>query len=205
MRKDKLTTISTAHKVSVLFKQINAGQNLHINTDGTTKQQRKLNSAAVNGIVISVNEVPDGTAETIFNDINSELEKLRNAAKDLGLPNHMSINWSVFASATSDSALTQTKFNKLIETHKEEDDKKSGQCTGGMELITNFCAMHLGANLRKSFISGIHKLSESDKGNADREREHNQTDNFIHELTKLFSQHGVPEYCVGVLQLRDYI
>lgn len=205
MRKDELTTISTAHKVSVLFKQINAGQNLHINTDGTTKQQRKLNSAAVNGIVISVNEVPDGTAETIFNDINSELEKLRNAVKDLGLPNHMSINWSMFASATSDSASTQAKFNKLIEMHKEEDDKKFGQCTGGMELITNFCAMHLGANLRKSFISGIHKLSESDKGNADREREHNQTDNFIHEFTKLFGQHGVPEYCVGVLQLRDYI
>ena len=37
--------------------------------------KRKLNIAAVNGIVISVNEVPDGIAETIFN-INSELEKL---------------------------------------------------------------------------------------------------------------------------------
>ena len=47
--------------------------------------------------------------------------------------------------------------------------------------------------------------SESDKGNADKEREHNQTDNFIHKFTKLFSQHGVPEYCVGVLQLSDYI
>ena len=84
MRKDELTTISTAHKVSVLFKQINAGQNLHINTDGTTKQQRKLNSAAVNGIVISVNEVPDGTAETIFNDINSELEKITKCCERFG-------------------------------------------------------------------------------------------------------------------------
>ena len=202
MRKDELTTISTAHKVSVLFK---TGQSLHINTDGTTKQQRKINSAAVNGIVISVNEVPDGTAESIVNDINSELEKLRNAAKDLGLPNHMSINWNMFASATSDSASTQAKFNKLIEMHREEDEKKFGQSAGGMELITNFCAMHLGANLRKSFISGIHKLSETEKDNADREREHNQTDNFIHEFTKLFGQQGVPEYCLGILQLRDYI
>ena len=76
MRKDELTTISTAHKVSVLFKQVNAGQSLHINSDGTTKQQRKINSAAINGIVISVNEVPDGTAESIVNDIDLELEKL---------------------------------------------------------------------------------------------------------------------------------
>ena len=203
MRKDELTTVSTAHKVSVLFEQINAGQSLHVNSDGTTKQQRKINSAAINGIVISVNEVPDGTAESIINDIDMELEKLRNAARDLGLPNHMSINWSIFASATSDSASTQAKFNKLIEMHKEEDETKFGQSTGGMELIANFCAMHLGANLRKSFISGIHKLSESDKDST--EREHNQTDHFIHEFTKLFGQHGVPEYCVGVLQLRDYI
>ena len=49
---------------------------------------------------------------------------------------------------------------------------KFGQSTGGIELITKFCAMHLGANLRKSFISGIHKLSESNKDNADRDREH---------------------------------
>lgn len=36
----------------------------------------KINSAAINGIVISVNEVPDGTAESIINDIDMELEKL---------------------------------------------------------------------------------------------------------------------------------
>ena len=62
-----------------------------------------------------------------INDIDLELEKLRNAAKELGIPNHMSINWSIFASATSDSASTQTKFNKLIEMRKEEDQKKFGQ------------------------------------------------------------------------------
>ena len=47
--------------------------------------------------------------------------------------------------------------------HKEEDETKFGLSTGGMELITDFCPMHLGANLRKSFISGIHKLSEPDQ------------------------------------------
>ena len=31
------------------------------------------------------------------------------------------------------------------------------------------------------------------------------TDTLIHEFTKLFGQHGVPEYYSGVLQLRDYI
>ena len=69
----------------------------------------------------------------------------------------------------------------------------------------NFCAMHLGANLRKSFIAGSHKLSESDKDDGDGERQHNQTDTFIHEFTKLFGQHGVPEYCLGLLHLKDFM
>ena len=109
---------SVQHIKYVLFKQINAGQNLHINTDGTTKQQRNSTVLLFNSIVISVNEVPDETTETILNDINSRLEKSRNAAKDLGLPNHMSIKWSMFTSAISDNASTQAKFNKLIEMHR---------------------------------------------------------------------------------------
>ena len=75
MRKDELKTISNAHKVSVLFKQVEMGKQLHLNSDGTTKHQHKINGTAINGIVISVNEVPDGTAESIINDIDLELKK----------------------------------------------------------------------------------------------------------------------------------
>ena len=53
--------------------------------------------------------------------------------------------------------------------HKEEGETKFEKSTGGMELITNFCAMHMRANLRKSFISGIHKLPGSDKDSTERE------------------------------------
>ena len=78
----------------------------------------------------------------------------------------MSINWSMFASATS---VPQVKQNSISSLKCIEEGKKFGQCTGGMELITNFCAMHLGANLGK--------------GNADRKREHKQVILFINLLS----------------------
>ena len=61
MRKDELTTVSAAHKVSVSFEQVDAGQSLQVNSDGTTEQ--KINSAAINGIVVSVNVT--GFGETL--------------------------------------------------------------------------------------------------------------------------------------------
>lgn len=75
---------------------------MYINTDGTTKHQRKLNATAFNGVVLSVNEVPDGTAHAIINDIESHLDKLRTAAHQLDLPNADMINWTLFCASTSD-------------------------------------------------------------------------------------------------------
>jgi len=41
MREEELTTISMAHKKTVVSEQAQAGK-LHLNTDGTTLHQRKL-------------------------------------------------------------------------------------------------------------------------------------------------------------------
>ena len=59
MRRHELTTLSLAHKATSVLKQAESGF-LHLNTDGTTKCQNKIEGAAVNGMVLSVNEVPDG-------------------------------------------------------------------------------------------------------------------------------------------------
>lgn len=56
MRREELRTISAAHFFWVL----------KLNSDGTTKFQHKLNAAALNGIVLSIAEVPDGKAETVI-------------------------------------------------------------------------------------------------------------------------------------------
>ena len=69
-------------------------------------------------MVISVNELSDGSASSTITDISQQLEQLRCTAKALNLPNANSINWTMLVSSTSDSASTQKKLNKLIEEHR---------------------------------------------------------------------------------------
>ena len=51
-----------------LFSVRKASENMGfiVKTDGTTKEQKKLEGVANNDIVVSVNEIPDETAHTLF-------------------------------------------------------------------------------------------------------------------------------------------
>ena len=75
MRRQELATVTMANKASCVAKQAQFGK-LHLNSDGTTKSQKKLEGVAINGIVISVNEVPDGTADSMIESLSEELKKL---------------------------------------------------------------------------------------------------------------------------------
>ena len=66
MRREELRTVSNAHKATILCEHAAAKKGFLINTDGTTK---KLGGVATNDMVISVNELPDGTAESAISDI----------------------------------------------------------------------------------------------------------------------------------------
>ena len=155
MRRHELTTLSLAHKATSVLKQAETGF-IHLNTDGTTKFQKKIEGAALNGMGLSVNEVPDGSADSMLEDISQELQKLRDTAHALRLPNADKINWTLIASSSSDSASTQKRFNKLLEQERTKDEEKFGDvCPEGFELVENFCSMHLGVNLRKAFLDGI--------------------------------------------------
>ena len=148
MRKDELVTVCSAQKATLLCEAAASASGFHLNTDGTTKNQKKIGSVVVNDIVVSVNELCDGTAATAIDDISRELEKLRTTARSLGIPNANSINWTLLVSSTSDSASTQKRLNKLIQECREADAEKFGHATSDtMELIENFCSMHLGARL----------------------------------------------------------
>ena len=202
MRIDELSTISQAHKAAIVTENIQDGKRFHMNMDGTTLAQKKVNCVAINDNVISVNELHDGTAESVINDISKELQKLRNVAVALNLPNANSINWTLFSSSSSDSAAPQKRLNKLIEKHKEEDHNQFGQAySEGLSLVENFCAMHLGCNLRKAFLNGI----KHDKQSNASHREHHTVDTLVHEFCKLFGCNGVPEYCCGVLAFPDFL
>jgi len=53
-----------AHKATLITKQVAQTGMLHLNTDGTTKSQKKLKGVALNGQTISINEVAYGSADS---------------------------------------------------------------------------------------------------------------------------------------------
>ena len=203
MRREELGTICDAHKATILCSDSALTRGISLNTDGTTKHQRKLGGVVANDMVLSVNELPDGTAISAVDDISREFEKLRRAAQMLGLPNPNSINWTLVVSSSSDSASTQKRVNKLIEEHRKRDEDEFGPATvETIGLVETFCSMHLGVNLRKAFLSGT---MEPDEAEAPSERKYHRVDTFVHEFCKLFGRTGVPEYASGVVSFPDFL
>ena len=205
MRRQELTTVNLAHKASLILQQAESGA-LGLNSDGTTLSQRKLQGVAINGMVLSVNEVADGSAETMIKDISEEFVRLRTVAHALHYPNADKINWTLIASSSSDSASTQKKFNRLVEIEREKDEERFGAvCHEALDLVENFCAMHLGVNLRKAFLDGVKTVTSVDPTDCTRQRDNPQADVVVHEFCKLLGKHGVPEYGAGVLVFPDFL
>ena len=57
-----------------------------MNTDSTTKFQKKLGGVAINNMVISVNQLPDGTAVSAINDVSQNLKSYLPQHQILHLP-----------------------------------------------------------------------------------------------------------------------
>ena len=194
MRKEELKVISDAQKASIFCETTLTNGRFHLNTDGTTKQLKKLEAVAIDDIVVPANQFPDGTVNSIIADISRELKRLRDIAHILQLPNPDCINWTMIVSSTSDSAATQKRLNKLIEECRETDENQFSPFTSAsFDLVENLCSMHLGINLCKAFINGRTTLTNHSVG----DRQYHLVDTLIHEFCKLFGQHGAPEYGFG--------
>ncbi len=135
MRKEELKIISDAHKAHTICSDANKGKGIYLNTDGTTKHQKKLGGVVANDMVVSVNELPDGKAISAIEDISREFEKLRRVAEMLGLPNANSINWTLVKLSTSDSASTQKRLNKLIKENRKSDEERFGLAACTVETL----------------------------------------------------------------------
>ena len=202
MRKEELKTICDSHKANIICSDARKGKGIFLNTDGTTKLQKKLYGIVANDMVIGVNEVPDGRAVSAVNEISREFEKLRRIAEMLGLPNATSINWTLVKSSSSDSAASQKYFNKLVEEKRQEDEVKFGPavCTQDtLDLVKTFCSLHLGVNLRKAFLSGTTETEQDEQHHV------HMVDTFVYEFCKLFGKTGVPEYACGSLAFPDFL
>lgn len=157
-----------AHKASAIVESAT----LDLNTDGTTKFQKKIGGVAVNGMV-SLNEVPDGSSDSVIEVISRELDKLKDIARTLNLSNPERINWTLFSSSTSDSAASQKRFNRLLQQRRNDDEEKFGSAgTEATEFVENLCAMHLGSNLRKAFFKGVREQFKNEDVNASERRDY---------------------------------
>lgn len=70
-----------------------------------------------------------------------------------------------------------------------------------IEIVENFCAMHLGCNLCKAFLVGVKSICDDQKSSGKVHRKEYQVDVFVHEFHKLF---GTPEYGCGSLMFPNF-
>ena len=206
MRCEEMPTISRAQKHDELMQS----QEWHLNSDGTTLQQQKKVALLVNGIVLGVRDVNDGSAHCAFEALNAELSKVDSTTSDFNIEH--------IVSSTSDAAATQTKFTHLLE--KEI----------GREVVTNKCSMHLGVNLRAAQVKAASSVdfdsvsrahsecSNSENDTSDDEYDDSDADPdsdsvvvnrdidlFVHETAKLFGHLGTPEYAHGACSFRIFL
>ena len=66
-----------------------------------------------NGMVLSVNELVDGSAASTVDDISKQFERIREVASLCSLPNPNCINWTLVKSSSSDSDLILLKIEIL--------------------------------------------------------------------------------------------
>uniref|UniRef100_A0A1X7V4P2 Uncharacterized protein n=1 Tax=Amphimedon queenslandica TaxID=400682 RepID=A0A1X7V4P2_AMPQE len=87
MHKDELPVMGVARKATIVCEHTAGGVPFGLNTDGTTKNLKKVGEVGINDMVISVDKLQDGTATTAIADVTRELEKLCRIANDLKIPN----------------------------------------------------------------------------------------------------------------------
>ena len=194
MRSAEMPTISSLQKAAELAKS----EQWCLNSDGTTLQQVKKVAFLINGIVLGVHDVSDGSSQTALDALKAELHKIGKSSSDIG---HI-------VSSTSDGASAQCKFNRLLE-------KESGKPQG--TIVENKCAMHLGVNLRHAQVKAMEDIQAMDssvaydsEGSTDEDMEnpkkrHSDIDRFVYEVCKAFGHLGCPEYGQGASSFRVFI
>ena len=75
--------------------------------------------------------------------MSTVLQKLRDVAHALKMPNADKINWTLMVSSSSDSASTQKRFNLLEEQKRKDEEKFGALFPHAVDLVENFCCMHL--------------------------------------------------------------
>ena len=184
MRKQEIPTINKIHKATELAKS----EQWHLNSDGTTLNQKKKCAFLVNGVVVGIQDVANGSSEVALDALKHLLSKLQGVSSCDGL------SISRIISSTSDGASTQMKFNTLLE---EET---------GKPVIINKCCMHLGVNLRSAQVKAVMADLNVPKDDLEKQKQcYDGIDKMVHEVAKLFGHLGTPEYCYGADTFQTFL
>ena len=97
----------------------------------------------MNGMVLGVHDVANGSADAALQVIRLEMEIIWIIAEELG-SSTSALTFEKVTSSTSDGAGTQGKLNKLLQKEKQSGD-----------IVEILCSMHLGTNLRVAQVAGI--------------------------------------------------
>ena len=115
-------------------------------SDGTTLDQTKKAAFLINGLVLGVCDVSDGSAQTTLEALKAELCKLN---MDVEPEDSGTRAIQRIVSSTSDGASTQTKFNRLLQNEIGDNT----------DLVENKCSMHLGVNLRHACVKAVNSAT----------------------------------------------
>ncbi len=191
--------MSRAHQACTL----SAASTVDINSDGTTYNQKKVQAVIANGVVLGVEAVAEGSAESIIEGLEYTFLKIKEVGQELGIPNVDKIGWTLIWSSMSDGAATQHAFNRLLQDKiNETTGTISSSNTGeAHSLLAAFCGMHLGVNLRAAAVKGM-----SEQLVTPGDERHTAVDTCVHEFCKLLGHlSNCPEYGRGVCGYPEYL
>ena len=154
MRSCELPTVSKAHQASILSQT----ENYHVNSDGTTYNQKKVQGFLINGLTLGVADVSDGTAQAAIDSLDWQFKIIREVGKDLGIEGADTIGWRLIHSIMSDQASTQKAFNRLVKDRADLETQERGLLETnerGRSILETFCGMHLGVNLRTAEVHNL--------------------------------------------------
>ena len=193
MRKKELPTIAIAHNAKSIAEQKDQG--IHLNTDGTTLNQRKLNAYLGNGMVLGVEEVVDGSASASLEELSRILLKIKEVGIALQIDGAEAIDTNLIKSVMSDQASSQKKFNNLLQGQTKSP------------LIQAFCGMHLGVNLQAAATKATKKIrKEHIEANKDAKTSSSPGDTLVYAVCKLLGHlDSSPEYGHGVEKFPEYV
>ena len=97
---------------------------------------------------------------------------------------HLKILYSIVSESFSRNA-TQKKFNEIAQKLKDTKQFGHTSVSAGHDILSNFCAMHLGINLRRAFLQGS---EHETKAECTTGRHYFVSNTTVHEFCKVFRQ-----------------